>query len=337
MRFSATTDQQLFAKTVRDLLDKECSRDALRAAWDTEGGRVPGLWSRLAELGVTGMAVPEEYDGLGLDAVDVVAVLEETGRVALPEPLLGTVVGTRLLTGAGGALAAEWLPRVAAGEAVLAVGLGPGTLVADAQEADLLLLARDGQVHAVAREDATVEAQPGVDRGIRLARVSWEAGAATAVPDVDTAAAFDLGVLAAAAQLLGLGAAMLELSVTYAGQREQFGRPIGSFQAVKHQLADVYVAVEFAHPVVSRAAWSVAHELPTRARDVSHAKHAAGEAARKAARVALQVHGGIGYTFEHDLHMWLKRTWTLASLWGDERWHLARVAAALAADQPRVP
>ncbi len=337
MRFTSTSDQQLFAKTVRDLLERECSRAALRAAWDSDSGRVPGLWTRLAELGVTGMAVPEAYDGLGLDAVDIVPVLEETGRVALPEPLAGTVVGAHVLAEAGGEAAREWLPRVVAGEAVLAVGLGPGDYIVGADDADLLLVGDADGVSAVPRASVTVEPQPGVDRGMRLSRVTWDERSATPLRGVDRQAAFDRCVLAAAAQLVGLGTAMLEMSVPYAGQREQFGRPIGSFQAVKHQLADVYVAVEFARPVVARAAWSLARNLPTRGRDVSHAKHAAGEAARRAARVALQVHGGIGYTFEHDLHMWLKRTWTLGSLWGDERWHRARVAASLAAGHPRVP
>ncbi len=337
MRFAMTSDQQLFAKTVRDLLERECSRAALRQAWDGDSGRVPGLWARLAELGVTGMVVPDAFGGLGLDAVDIVPVLEETGRFAVPEPLIGTVVGAHALAAAGGEVAQEWLPRVAAGQAVLATALGPGCYVVGATDCDLLLAAEGGRLSAVPRAALTLEPQPGVDRGMRLSRVTWDRQATSPVGAVDVDVAFDLAALAAASQLLGLGTAMLEMSVAYAGQREQFGRPIGSFQAVKHQLADVYVAVEFARPVVARAAWSLARRLPTRERDVSHAKHAAGEAARRAARVALQLHGGIGYTFEHDLHMWMKRTWTLASLWGDEHWHRARVAAALAAGRARVP
>jgi alkylation response protein AidB-like acyl-CoA dehydrogenase len=103
---------------------------------------------------------------------------------------------------------------------------------------------------------------------------------------------------------------------------------------VKHQLADVYVDNAFALPVVHRAAWSVAHHLPSRERDASHAKLAASRAARHAARTALQVHAGIGYTYEHDLHMWMKRTWSLTSLWGGDAFHRARVAAAVVGEQP---
>ena len=132
---------------------------------------------------------------------------------------------------------------------------------------------------------------------------------------------------------------MLALTVEYVKERKQFGVPVGSFQAVKHQLADVYVANAFALPVVHRAAWSVARALPSRSRDASHAKYAATLAAERAARTALQVHAGIGYTYEHDLHMWMKRTWTLSSTYGDLAFHRTRVAAAVLGDgpTPRVP
>jgi alkylation response protein AidB-like acyl-CoA dehydrogenase len=122
---------------------------------------------------------------------------------------------------------------------------------------------------------------------------------------------------------------MLDRAVAYAKVREQFGKRIGSFQAVKHQLADAYVATSFALPVVHRAAWSVAHASPTRARDASHAKYAAGRAAARTARTALQVHAGIGYTYENDLHMWLKRTWSLTAQWGTTDWHKDRATRQL--------
>ncbi|MFD0855784.1 acyl-CoA dehydrogenase family protein, partial [Actinomadura adrarensis] len=140
--------------------------------------------------------------------------------------------------------------------------------------------------------------------------------------------AFDRAALATAAQLLGLGRRLREEAVSYAGQRKQFGKVIGSFQAVKHQLADVAVGLEFAAPLVYRAAYSVGHEASTASRDVSAAKNAAGEAAHRAARTALQVHGAIGYTDELDLHLWLNRVWALRSAWGDEGLHRARLHEA---------
>jgi alkylation response protein AidB-like acyl-CoA dehydrogenase len=143
------------------------------------------------------------------------------------------------------------------------------------------------------------------------------------------AAAFDRGALGVAAELLGLTDRLIEMAAQYACQREQFGRPIGTNQAVKHLLADAVLGLEFARPAVYRAAWSTAHAVPERSRDVSMAKAYASQASARAARVALQVHGAIGYTWEHDLHLWMKRAWVLAGVWGDAAWHRRRVGAAV--------
>jgi alkylation response protein AidB-like acyl-CoA dehydrogenase len=327
MRLEADQDALDFAASVRELLADLAPAAALRTAWDSATGRIPGLWARLADVGVLGSMISPDFGGLGLDARSVLPLLIESGRAAVPEPLVETLVGSALLTAAGGPVAQRWLPSVAAGDAVIAVGLGPGALVSGAQWADLfLLLDKTGAVHAVEAAAVTVHAEPSVDRGVRLAWIEWQPSDATAVAGADPDAAFDLGVVAVAAQLVGLAEAMLDLSVRYAMQREQFGKLIGSFQAVKHQLADVYVANAFAKPVVARAAWSTASDLPTAARDASHAKYSASRAAAQAARTALQVHAGIGYTYEHDLHMWMKRTWSLTTLWGDVAWHRTRVA-----------
>jgi hypothetical protein len=336
MRLEAEQDALDFAAGVRDLLTDVASPEALRAAWDSDDGRIPGLWPRLAEIGLLGSTLPAELGGLGLDARSILPAMVESGRAALPEPLVETLVGSALLAASGGELAQHWLPMVAEGKAVIAVGLGPGSLVSAAQWADLLLLLDDtGQLHAVDAASATVQPAPSVDRGVRLGRVVWQPGHGTRLEAAEPGPAFDLVAVMVAAQLVGLADAMLDRSVGYAMTREQFGRPIGSFQAVKHQLADVYVATAFAKPVVARAAWSVALGRPTRSRDASHAKYAAGRAAARAARTALQVHAGIGYTFEHDLHIWMKRSWSLTSLWGDPAWHRARVAAGVLQDSAR--
>jgi alkylation response protein AidB-like acyl-CoA dehydrogenase len=330
MRLDPDQDALEFGAGVRDLFADAADSTALRAAWDSEDGRIPGLWKRLADVGVLGAVIPEASGGLGLDARSVLPLLVETGRAAIPEPVVETMVGAVLLAAVGGSLAERWLPAIADGSAVIAVGLGNAELVSGAQWADLLLLEdRDGSVHAVEAERVSIHPAASVDGGMRLARVEWQPSADTAIAAADAARGFDFAVFAVAAQLTGLADAMLDLSVEYALQREQFGKPIGSFQAIKHQLADVYVASGFAKPVVARAAWSVSQDLPTRWRDVSHAKHAASRAASGAARTALQVHAGIGYTFEHDLHMWMKRTWSLTSLWGTAAWHRIRVADAV--------
>ena len=340
MRLRPGADALDFAASVRDLLSRACDSEAIRAAWDSEDGRVPGLWKRLAEVGVTGLTVPENLGGAGMDLTAAVPVLVECGRAAAPEPLTPTLAAVELLRRTGGSVTTEWLPRVAAGDAVLAFGEGNPAMLAGGQWADLHVVATDDGVVAVDRANATVDAEQTLDRGIGLASVRWSTDRATNIAGTtDAVAAFDWACVAVAAELVGLAQAMLDMSVRYAQQREQFGKPIGSFQAVKHQLADVYVGNAFALPVVHRAAWSVTRELPSRSRDASHAKYAASVAAEHAARTALQVHAGIGYTYEHDLHMWMKRTWSLVSLWGDAAFHRTRVAhAVLGADPPpRVP
>jgi alkylation response protein AidB-like acyl-CoA dehydrogenase len=221
---------------------------------------------------------------------------------------------------------------IADGTTVAVLGIGPGSHVRQADAADLLVLRDGDDIHVVEREDVQLEPRSSVDPTRPLFAVTWEPAAATLVSSDATealGAAIDRGALMAAAELLGAAARMIEMGADYAKHREQFGRPIGSFQAVKHLLATALVRVEFARPVVYRAAWSVANDVPDRGRDVSMAKAFASEAALTAARAALQVHGAIGYTEEHDLHLWLKRTRALASAWGTAAWHRARVAAAI--------
>lgn len=339
MRFTFDEDQLLFQSTVRSLLEKESTPADVRAAWASEVGLSKDLWRKLGDVGVLGLLAPEDQGGLGMDEVGLVLLLEELGRAAVSGPIVETAaVAAPLLRelAAGGfpQLAAEWLPQIAGGRAVVTVGFGAWPFVADALAADLLLLERDGEIHALAPGWVKLIPQSGIDGGRRLSSVGWSPRAETLVAagPVAVAAAeagFDRLVLGTAAQLLGVGQQMLDMAVEYAKEREQFGVPIGSFQAVKHKLADVVVQIEFARPVVHRAAFSVATGLGTRARDVSMAKAYASDAALGAARAALQVHGAIGYTWEHDLHLWMKRAWSLASAWGDAAWHRRRVADAV--------
>lgn len=329
MRFAFTDEQEQFRSSVRELLRRECPPALVRAAWREGDGRSATLWRRLAELGLVGLTVPERLGGVGGDELDLVLPLEETGRAALPAPILETTaVGVPLL-GESEALAAEWLPRVASGDAILTVGL-EGQRVADAHVAALLLLEHAGEVHAVKPSAVTLEAERSVDGARRLFRVRWAPTPGTrlcAGPAARRAlgAAFDRGALATAAQLLGLGQHMLDLTVAYVKVREQFGRPIGSYQAVKHHLANALGALELARPVVYRAAHAVARGERDRGLHVSMAKARAAEAAALIASAALQCHGAIGYSFEHDLHLWMKRAWALRAVWGDPAWHRARV------------
>ena len=336
MEFVFTEDQLLLQQTVRDFLDGECAVEHVRAMWDTETGRSPEFWGKLAEVGVPGLLVPEEHDGLGMNEVDMVLVLEETGRAGTAEPVIHTAfVGVPLLAESGAdAIAKEWLPKVAAGEAILAVGHEQSPFVSDAHIADLLLLSSGDAVHAVPAADVQVTPQAANDPAKKIASVEWTPNARTLLADGDAgrtlqAAAFDRGVLGAAAQLLGVGQQLIEMAVLYATQRKQFGVPIGSFQAVKHMLANEKVKVEYARTLVYRAADSVAHNRPSRAVDVSMAKIATSEAAVATAKTALQVHGALGYTWEQDLHVWMRRAWSLDASWGSLPYHRARLAGAV--------
>ncbi|MHB8594451.1 MAG: acyl-CoA dehydrogenase family protein [Acidimicrobiales bacterium] len=200
--------------------------------------------------------------------------------------------------------------------------------------AHLLLLQRLDEVHAVAAGGVSSTPLRSIDGARRLAEITWEPSPATLLVSGTAARALlgvtgDRGAMASAALLLGVADRLVSMAAEYATQRTQFGKAIGSFQAVKHHLAGALVRLEFARPLVYRAAWSLSEGAPDASRDASMAKAVASEAATLAARVALQVHGAIGYTWEHDLHLWMKRAWTLASAWGDAASHRARVLKTL--------
>jgi alkylation response protein AidB-like acyl-CoA dehydrogenase len=336
MHFLFDEEQLRFRDSVRGVLERVCAPAAVREVWESAPAHDPARWRALAELGVLGLLAPERAGGLGLDEVSLVLPLEETGRAALPEAVVeSALVAVPLLAAlADRALADPWLERVAAGDAVVTIGCEPNPWISHADVAGLVLLARAGEIHALPAADVRCERLPHLDGAQRLFRVDATPSARTRVAAGAEAAmllgpAVDRGALGAAAQLLGVGQRLIEEAVRYGKQREQFGRAIGSFQAIKHMLASAQVKLEFARPVVYRAAFSVAKNLPTRGRDVSHAKVVAAEAAAVAARTALQVHGAIGYTWEVDLHIWMKRAWALEASWGTSGWHRARVAAAV--------
>jgi hypothetical protein len=319
VHFGFDGDDLAFRDTVRDLLDKECPPEAVRAAAGP-GPLDRGLWDRLAEMGVLAILVPGDRGGLGLDERSLVLLLEEAGRAALPHPLVET--------------AAVAAPLVGADAGMVATDLG-GPHVPCAADADRLLLHRDGGGLAlVAPHEVTLTPVATVDPARRCAAVTLRSGVHEGVPwpsqtPDDAAAAFDRGAWGTAAVLVGLGARMVEMTVAHVRERHQFGVPVGSFQAVKHQLADAHKDLAFARPAVHRAAHSLATGAATVTRDVSMAKALASDAAWRAGRAALQCHGAIGYTVEHDLHLYLKRTWALAKAWGDAAWHRDRVATAI--------
>jgi alkylation response protein AidB-like acyl-CoA dehydrogenase len=351
VRFAFTDDQVAFRDAVRDLLDKHCPPEAVRAAWAAEPGDLDrSVWGALDEMGVTAALVPETAGGLGLDECSLALVLEETGRAALPHPVVESVLVAAPLLAAHGELPGagsdgggmpvdsadppspfERQPAVGTGSLVASDLGGPN--VACALDADRFLLhdrATDA-LHLVEPDGVVLTPLDTVDGARRAARLTWQPVDGTLLTDdpAEVALAFDRGAFGTAAQLLGLAQRMLDLTVAYVGQREQFGQPVGAFQAVKHHLADALKTLAFARPVVHRAAHSLAVGADSRARDVSMAKAMASDAARFVGRQALQCHGAIGYTVEADLHLYLKRSWALAAAWGDAPWHRDRVATTL--------
>jgi len=318
MKFDLDEQQRDFGASIDAALSAADVPGAVRAwsAGDTAPGRK--VWARLTDLGVTALTVPEKFDGLDAHPVDLVVALERLGRWAVPGPITESIAVAPILLADD-----ERCARLASGELIATVALPPQVPRAtDADSAGLTLLADlDGTVSEATAGDQ----HESVDPSRRLFDVSasgttWQA---------DVARAYEFGALATAAQLVGAGQALLDAAVAYAKQRAQFGRVIGSYQAIKHKLADVHIALELARPLVYGAALSLADSSADTARDVSAAKASASDAALLAARSALQTHGAIGFTAEHDLSLWLLRVQALRPAWGDPASHRRRVLEAL--------
>ncbi len=311
VEFELDQQQCDFASSIDAALGAADVPGAVRA-W-AAGDAAPGrkVWEQLANLGVTALSVPEQFDGLDAHPVDLVVALERLGRWCVPGPITESIAVAPVLLGEDDRCAG-----LAAGELIVTVALPPHVPRAvDADIAGVVLLATESGV-----TEATVgEQHASVDPSRHLFEVT-----ATGAPwQADVHRAFDFGVLATAAQLVGAAEALLSAAVDYAKQRTQFGRVIGSYQAIKHKLADVHIAIELARPLVYGAALSL------QPRDVSAAKVAASDAALLAARSSLQTHGAIGFTQEHDLSLLLLRVQALRSAWGTPEAHRRRVLEAL--------
>ncbi|MFE7743808.1 acyl-CoA dehydrogenase family protein [Nocardia sp. NPDC057455] len=331
MRFALSPEQLDFGASLRKLLEAGRAPAAVRAWASGDSGPGRALIRQLADAGVLGLAVAEQHSGIGAEPIDLVVAFQELGRAAVPGPLVETAAAIPALLQAlpDQDLAARWLPGFAEGAALGTIAFappGPGVAL-DADTAEVVLLAGDNQL--------AIGHRTGLVRSVDPARRLFAVAAAETVAEGDqvrpaVAAGFDTGALACAAQLLGAGKALLHASTEYAKQRKQFGKPIGEFQAVKQKLADVLIALDLAEPLLYRAALTMTET--TRSRDVSAAVIACGDAAYRAARAALQVHGAIGYTAEYDLSLWLTKVTALRSAWGTPDLHRARIARALRED-----
>lgn len=311
MKFALDEQQRDFAASIDAALGAADLPGAIRA-W-ADGDVAPGrkVWEQLANLGVTALAVPEKFDGIGADPVDLVVALERLGRWCVPGPVAESIAVAPVLLADD-----ERSAQLASGELIVSVAQPPDTPRAvDAEAASLVLLATDQGVSEAVLGDCF--------RSVDPSRRLYDVTATGHTWQAETKRAYEIGALATAAQLIGAAEALLSDAVEYAKQRTQFGRVIGSYQAIKHKLADVHIAIELARPLVYGAALSLDP------RDVSAAKAAASDAGLLAARSSLQTHGAIGFTQEHDLSLTLLRVQALRSAWGTPEGHRRRVLEAL--------
>ena len=305
-------ERQMLRETVASLIDKHASSAAVRAAMESPRGYDESLWSMLCEqVGVAALVVPEEFGGAGGELADAAAVLEELGRALVPTPLLGTTL-TELALLAADEPDTDTVEQLAAGEAIGAVVFDRDYVI-NGDIADVVIAVEDARL--VRWKDVSAEAVSTVDPTRRLARVT---PGATETIGTDPGIADTAAILLAAEQV-GAASRCLELTVDYTKERVQFGRPIGSFQALKHRMADLYVAVQSARAVVGDAIAEPA------ASSAALARLAASEAFTTVAGEAIQLHGGIAITWEHDIQLYFKRAHGSAQLLGPPREQLRRL------------
>jgi alkylation response protein AidB-like acyl-CoA dehydrogenase len=337
MRFVLSEEQRQFGASVHELLADADVPGAARAwaAGDHSAGL--GIWQALAKAGVTALAIPQAHGGLGASPVDLVVACEELGRHPVPGPIAESVAAVPALLvaladeggGDAGADVGGWLAGLSDGDLIATLAMPPALPYAlDADVAGLVLLVAGGNVWRASPRGRLVSID-GARRLFEVEPIEAVAGAAGGAAGAATEAAMRFGVLASAALLLGAGRGLLDLAAGHARRREQFGRPIGAFQAVKHALADVLIGLEFARPLLYAAAIAIGADAATATRDVAAARVTCADAARRAARTALQVHGAIGYTQECDVSLWLAKVRALSATWGSQAEHRAAVLAAL--------
>src|SRR5215216_4476392 len=326
MDFDLSPDQKEIKDVARELLAARSPWAKVREAADARAYG-DALWRELAELGWPGIAVAEEHGGQGLGAVELAVLLEELGYAVAPVPLLGSALAALAIEHAGDAgQRARWLPGLAAGAMTGAFG-GARDLIADAEGASVIVIVEAGAPRLIARADADVEPVDAIDPTRRYARVSG------AGPELggDVAGALARAGAAVAAELVGVCQRALDMTVAYVSERRQFGVPVGSFQAVAHRCAQMLLHTEGARSAAYFAAWA-ADAAPERLAEATGlACAAAGEAGVDVTGSAIQAHGGIGFTWEADVHWLFKRAQMDAALLGSTAGHRARLARAVAA------
>jgi alkylation response protein AidB-like acyl-CoA dehydrogenase len=328
MNFDFTDDQQAIKRTANELLAARFKSERVRELAEAEKYD-DDAWKEMCELGWAGIFIEEEHGGQGLGIVELVILMEELGYALAPVPFLSNAAAGLALQFAGTDEQKErWLPGIASGEARGTVGMlrdGEARLVPDADSAEVIvLIGFDGSTSVVEAASAEIEPFETMDRTRRFARV--RAGGGEPLGG-DCFAAGDRIATALAAETVGVAQKAMEMAVEYARERKQFGRPIGSYQAVSHRCAQMLLEVEGSRSGAYYAAWCADAEPDSLAAAASGAKAYSSDAGWRVCGSSLQVHGGIGFTWEHDLHFFLKRAKTNAMLYGSAREHRERVAS----------
>ena len=356
MDFELSDDQRALQDAARDLLDKQASPEQVRRAMASDAPWDDALWRAMVDQGWMGIELPEDQGGVGLGTVEAAVLLEEVGRHVAPAPFLESLLALGALARAaadGVDAAGPWIERLVNGDAVgcVAWSRDAGAVRADdagkltgradptlyAPAADVAIVCVTGPdgpaVHAVELSDTTrPPAEPAMDQTRRLGWLQLDATPSVRLGGAEAATALvDRGAAAYSAELLGGAARVLEMASQYAKDRVQFGKPIGSFQAVKHRCADMVVDVEGMRSVAYYAAWSIGAGRPDASVAASTAKTWCSDAGRRVMASGLQVHGGIGFTWEHDLHLFLKRSQLDQLSFGDATFHRERLATLLRA------
>ena len=354
MQFGLSESQLILKNNARKFFATECAPAEVRRIMDTDTAYDEVLWDKMAEQGFTGITCPEQFNGLGLGKVELALLMEEMGRALVPGPFFSTVVvcGSLIDAAANAEQKHKFLTPICDGEsraafasydregsAVAASGAtltGEKLFVSDAAAADFLVVEAQGSLYIVDAHDTGIKIvpMPALDLTRRLSAVRLNG-----VPAVKLTGgagnAIDLATMALAAEMVGGMQRVLDQTVEYAKTRKQFGKPIGQFQAVQHHCADMYLQLESARSAAYYAAWALEEDTPEASTAVSIAKMYASDAARDIGNRGIQVHGGMGYTWENDLHLFYRRFKASETAFGDATYHRERIAKMVIDGAPK--
>ena len=353
MQFGLSESQQILKDTARKFFAGESPIAAVRKAMETGTAYDAALWTKLAEQGFTGIITPEEYGGMGLGKVELVLLMEEAGYALLPGPFFSTVAlaGSVIDACATPEQKKKYLQRIAAGQARATVALveaagswdtdnlkistaggklnGTKLFVTDAAVADFIVVVASDDVFVVDAKAPGLHIEPmkGMDLARKIYAVEFKNMPAEKLGDpTGLAGALNVATAALCAEMTGGMQRTLELTVAYAKTRKQFGKPIGIFQAVQHLCADMYLETESSRSAAYYAAWALEENVPNAAASVSVAKMYASDAARNVGNRGIQVHGGMGFTWENDIHLYYRRAKASETMLGDGAFHRERIA-----------